>query len=233
MLNQIFEWLNSLITGNISIAFAGSFIWGALSIILSPCHLASIPLVIGYINRKGIASVKNAFFNSLIFATGILLTILIIGLITSMIGGLIGDIGATGNYIVAAVFFISGLLLLDIIKIDWNTFDISKINSKGYFFAFILGIVFGFGLGPCTFAFMAPVIGIAFQYAGENIVNSILLLIAFAIGHCFLIAAAGALSPKFLKLFNVAGNSSKLTLVKKICGVLVILGGIYFIFITF
>ncbi|WP_353676528.1 cytochrome c biogenesis CcdA family protein [Rosettibacter primus] len=98
-----------------------SFGWGVLSILLSPCHLSSIPLVISYITSQGKISLKRTFYISLIFAIGILITIAVIRIITASLGRLMGDIGATGNYLVAGIFFLVGLYLLDIIKLDWNT----------------------------------------------------------------------------------------------------------------
>jgi cytochrome c-type biogenesis protein len=233
MINDIFEWLNNILNQNILIAISASFVWGVLSVLLSPCHLASLPLIIGYINKNGIAAIKNAFLNSLLFAFGILITISVIGLITGLLGGLIGDIGETGNYIVAVVFFASGLYLLDIIKPDWNFIRTEKINTKGYLAAFILGLAFGAGLGPCTFAFMAPVLGVVFQYSSANIYYAILLISSFAVGHCLVITAAGTLSAKIMNYLNWSADSHFVNIMKKICGILVILGGLYFIWSTF
>lgn len=232
MINGIFEWLNSILAQNIFMAVAASFIWGVLSILLSPCHLSSIPLIIGYINKQGVQSARSAFYNSLVFAFGILVTIAAIGGITSAVGGLIGDIGTIGNYIVALVFFAAGLYLLDIIKFDWNTTGVKQVKSKGYSMAFLLGLLFGMGLGPCTFAFMAPVLGVAFHYSATNMPGAVMLLTAFALGHCFVIAAAGTISSKVIKYLNWSENSRSITIVKKICGILVILGGVYMIYIT-
>jgi len=233
MLNGIFEWLNNIMMQNIYMAVTASFLWGILSVMLSPCHLSSLPLIIGYINRKGIPTLKTAMFNSLLFALGILITIAVIGLITGLLGGLIGDIGITGNYIVAIVFFLAGLYLLDIINPDWNFIHPEKINSKGYLLAFLLGLLFGAGLGPCTFAYMAPVLGVVFQYSATNFTYAVLLIGAFAIGHSLVIAAAGTMSAKIGKYLNWADSSSAVNVFKKICGVLVILGGVYFIYSTF
>jgi cytochrome c-type biogenesis protein len=221
------------LAGSITIAILASFAWGVLSILLSPCHLSSIPLIIGYINKQGAASPKSALANSTIFALGILLTIAVIGIITSMLGGLIGDIGTIGNYLVALVFFLAGLYLLDIIKLDWNSVNLGKVRSKGYLMAFILGLLFGFGLGPCTFAFMAPVLGVAFHYSGTSMINAVILLSAFAIGHCAVIAGAGTLSAKIGRYLNWSENSRTILVIKRICGILVIFGGIYFIYVTF
>lgn len=233
MLNEIFEWLNINLARNLFLSVTASFIWGILSVLLSPCHLASLPLIIGYINRNGISSVKSAFINSTLFAFGILITIAVIGLITGMLGGLIGDIGSAGNYIVSLVFFAAGLYMLGVFKTDWNFFSANKIKSKGYLTAFFIGIIFGAGLGPCTFAFMAPVLGMVFQISSSNIYNAVLLILAFGAGHCLVLAAAGTMSAKIGSYLKWADNSNTLNIFKKICGILIILGGIYFILTTY
>ncbi|MBE2219439.1 MAG: cytochrome C biogenesis protein [Ignavibacteria bacterium] len=233
MINGIFEWLNNILTQNIYMAVTASFLWGLLSVLLSPCHLSSLPLVIGYINRNGVTTVKTAFYNSLMFAAGILITIALIGLITGLLGGLIGDIGTVGNYMVAIVFFAAGLYLLGVINPDWNFIHPEKVHSKGYLLAFLLGLLFGAGLGPCTFAFMAPVLGVVFQYSAEHFAYAILLIAAFAVGHALVIAAAGTMSAKIGKYLNWADSSRAVLIFKKACGVLVILGGVHFIYTTF
>ncbi|MBK6504900.1 MAG: cytochrome C biogenesis protein [Ignavibacteria bacterium] len=233
MLNEIFEWLNHALAGSMGIALAGSFLWGVLSILLSPCHLSSIPLIIGYINKKGVTSSRAAFNNSLIFSLGILVTIAVIGIATSLLGRMMGDVGTIGNYIVALVFFIAGLYLLDLISLDRLFTGIKEVNSKGYKMAFTLGLLFGIGLGPCTFAFMAPVIGVAFHYSSESLLSSFMLLSAFALGHCLVITGAGTASTKITNYFSWSQNSRGIQAAKKICGVLVILGGVYFIYLTF
>jgi cytochrome c-type biogenesis protein len=232
MLNDIFTWLNTLITGNFYIALIGAFLWGVLSILLSPCHLSSIPLVIGYINKQGVQNPKIAFINSAVFSAGILATIAIIGLVTSALGGLISDIGTAGNYLVAIVFFAAGLYLLDVIRFDFRSSNIKRVSSKGYTMAFVLGILFGLGLGPCTFAFMAPVLGVAFQFASISLLSAVLLISAFTIGHCTVIVAAGTVSTKVQVYLNWTENSMSAVIIKKVCGVLVLLGGVYFLYLT-
>lgn len=53
MIIELFSWLAKAIEGAPYIALIAAFIWGILSILLSPCHLASIPLIIGYIDEQG------------------------------------------------------------------------------------------------------------------------------------------------------------------------------------
>jgi cytochrome c-type biogenesis protein len=232
MLNSTFEWLNNALAGSMGLALAGSFLWGVLSILLSPCHLSSIPLIIGYINKKGVTSSRAAFNNSLIFSLGILVTIAVIGFATSLLGRIMGDVGTIGNYLVALVFFVAGLYLLDLISLDRLFTGIREVNSTGYRMAFTLGLLFGIGLGPCTFAFMAPVIGVAFHYSSESLLSSFMLLSSFALGHCLVITGAGTASTRINKYFSWSQHSRGIQSVKKICGVLVILGGVYFICLT-
>ena len=229
MIDSIFNFLSSMLTGNPYTAVLASFGWGIVSVLLSPCHLSSIPLVIGFISTQGEISLKRTFIISLTFGTGILITIALIGLITAIAGRLMGDVGAVGNYIVATVFFVVGLYLLDIIKLPWDGANVKTTKHKGIPAALILGLLFGIGLGPCTFAYMAPVLGIVFQVAKTNIVYSVILLLAFGIGHILVIVAAGTLTKKVQQYLNWTEKSKSALYIKRICGVLVILSGVYMI----
>jgi cytochrome c-type biogenesis protein len=229
MLNEIFTWLNNLLSGNIWIALTGSFLWGVLSILLSPCHLSSIPLIIGYVSGSSL-TLKKTFSLSLVFSAGILITVALIGVITASLGRLTGDVGEIGNFIVPVVFIIAGLYLLNVIKFQFGGIDGRNLKSTGYVKALSLGIILGIGLGPCTFAFMAPVLGIVFNLAQNNLAISLFILLAFAVGHCTVITGAGTLS-KYIQLYlNWNENSNAVSIIKKVCGALIILSGIYLIY---
>jgi len=232
MIEDIFTALSTALYDNFWIAAFASFGWGVLSILLSPCHLSSIPLVIGYITSQGKISLKRTFYISLVFAIGILITIAAIGIITASLGRLMGDVGTIGNYFVAGIFFLVGLYLLDVIKLDWNAAGFRRTNSKGLLAALILGLLFGIALGPCTFAYMAPVLGIVFQTAQTNFASASVLLLAFGLGHCSIIVGAGTLTNKVQKYLNWSEESKTILWIKRICGVLVILGGVYLIYTT-
>jgi len=232
MINDLFTWLSELLSGNMWIAFAGSFLWGVMSILLSPCHLSSIPLIVGYVTGNNSLTLNKSFKISLVFSLGILVTVALIGVITASLGRLMGDIGAVGNYIVPVVFIIAGLYLLDIIKLNFGGINAGKLSSPGYFKVLSLGILLGIGLGPCTFAFMAPVLGLVFKSASENLTLAILIVLFFALGHCSVITGAGTLSKYIQMYLNWNEKSGAVTIVKKVCGVLTILSGLYLIYIT-
>ena len=109
MIVELFTWLSNALTQSPEIAILAAFIWGLLSVILSPCHIACIPLIVGFIDGQGNITTRRAFGLSLLFGLGILITIGIIGLITGLLGRMIGDIGGYGSYFVAIVFFAVGL----------------------------------------------------------------------------------------------------------------------------
>ncbi len=230
MFEGIFNSLYEALTGAVLIAVLASFGWGVLSILLSPCHLSSIPLIVGFISSQGKISIRRTFNISLIFSVGILITITLIGIITASLGRLMGDIGGIGNYIVAGIFFLVGLYLLDIIKFDWNTAGLKQTKTKGLLAALILGLLFGLALGPCTFAYMAPVLGIVFQTAQTNYLLAVIYLSAFGIGHCSVIVGAGTLTGKVQKYLNWTEGSKTILWIKRVCGGLVVLGGVYLIY---
>ena len=230
MLQVIFEWLYNSLQSGLLVALAASLIWGILSILLSPCHLASIPLIAGFINAQGRMSNKRAFIISLLFSSGILITIAIIGLITGLLGRMMGDIGCFGNYIVAIIFLVVGLYLLEIIRIPFlSNISQPRLKKRGLLAGFLLGLFFGLALGPCTFAYMAPMLAIVFNFASDRFIFGVMLLIFYGIGHCSVIVLAGTFTEVLQRYLNWNERSKGAVILKKICGVLVILGGIYLI----
>lgn len=231
MIDNLFTYLADTMNQSLYFAFIVSAIWGILSIILSPCHLSSIPLLIAYINLNNEKSIKRTFYISLTFSIGILVSITIIGLITFILGMVVGDIGAWANYLVGLIFFVFGFYLLGIIKLPDINFQYKKKASNIYLSALLIGVIFGFALGPCTFAFLAPILGLVFQMSNHtNIMTSIFLLSGFAIGHCITISLAGTFWGWVQKLLKWNENSNALLILRKVCGTLIIIAGIYMIY---
>jgi len=230
-MQELFNTLTHAVEGTPAVALSAAFIWGILSIILSPCHLASIPLIVGFIGEQGSMNTKKAFWTSSLFALGILITIALVGIFTASLGRMMGDVGAYGNYFVAAIFFLVGLHLLGVIPMPWSGTGQVGMKMKGLLAALILGLVFGIAIGPCTFAYMAPVLAVTFKMAATNLVFAVMLLFVYGIGHCSVIVAAGTSTDLVQKVLNWNENSRGTAVLKTICGVLVLLGGLYLIYI--
>ena len=229
-MEALFIQLTHAVEGTPLIAFGAALLWGILSILLSPCHLASIPLIVGFIDEQGAITTRRAFTISLLFAFGILITIGVIGAITAAAGRMMGDVGPYVNYGVAVIFFLVGLHLLGVIPMPWSGPGRVGMKRKGFLAAFLLGLIFGVALGPCTFAYMAPMLAVTFKVAATNLPYGILLLAVYGLGHCSVIVLAGT-STELVEHYLKWNEASKGALIlKKTCGILVLLGGLWLIY---
>jgi cytochrome c-type biogenesis protein len=228
--DQLFTNLSHAVEGAPAIAVGASVIWGILSIVLSPCHLASLPLIVGFISGQGRVSTARASGIATLFAVGILVTIAAIGAITAAAGRLMGDVGRWGNYGVAVVFFLVGLHLVGVIPMPWSGPGQVSMQRKGLLAAFLLGLIFGIALGPCTFAYMAPMLAVTFKVAKTTPFYGASLLLAYGMGHCSVIVLAGTFTEIVQRFLNWNDQSKGVTIVKAICGVLVMLGGLWLVY---
>jgi cytochrome c-type biogenesis protein len=228
--NHLFTALTHAIEGAPLVALVAALIWGVLSVVLSPCHLASIPLVVGFIGGQGRITTRRAFWLSLLFGTGILATIAAIGAVTAGAGRLLGDVGSIGNYFVALIFFVVGLYLLEVISMPWSGPAGVNTQRRGAFAALLLGLLFGVALGPCTFAYMAPVLGVAFKTSSTHFLYGSSLLLAYGIGHCSVIVFAGTFTEVVERYLNWTERSRGAVTLRKACGVLVLAGGLWLVY---
>ena len=211
------------------VALLAAMAWGVLSIVLSPCHLASLPLIVGFIDGQDVRSPRRAFALSLLFAVGILITIALIGVATAAAGRMLGDIGRWGNGLVAGIFFLVGLHLLDVIPLNLSAGQVG-MKRKGLVAALLLGLLFGTALGPCTFAFLAPMLAVTFTVSTGHAAYGALLLAAYGIGHCSVIVLAGSSTAIVERALDWTRESRGAVLLKRSCGVLVLLGGLWLLY---
>ena len=226
----LFSSLTDAVHGSAPIAMGAAFIWGILSIVLSPCHLASIPLVVAFIGEQNTSSGRRAFIIAVVFAVGILITIGIIGAITAALGRMLGDVGRHVNYGLALIFLFLGLHFLGVVPLPWTGGGPSSPRKKGLIGAFVLGLVFGIGVGPCTFAYMAPMLGVTLKVASTSWFHGVALLLLYGLGHCSVIVLAGTSAQLVQRYLNWHEGSGGAVLLRQACGVLVILGGAYLIY---
>lgn len=232
-MEELLSKLSHAVEGAPLLALGASFVWGILSIVLSPCHLASIPLIVGFISEQGPVTVRRAFWTATLFAVGILVTIASVGAITAALGRMLGDVGRYGNFFVAAIFFVVGSHLLGLISMPWSGPGAVGLKRKGLVAAFILGLVFGIALGPCTFAYMAPMLGVTFRLASTNFLYGALLLVAYGVGHCAVIVLAGTSTEWVQRYLDWNEHSKGVKVVKTVCGGLVLAGGGWLIYSAF
>ncbi len=230
MIMSIFENLSTALYASPGLALAAAFLWGVLSVLLSPCHLASIPLIIGFLDNQQDLSTRKAFKLSVFFTLGILLMMALIGLITGLLGRMLGNVGGWVEPFVGVVFIIISFFIADIISMPSVVKGgMNGKRGKGVWAALSLGFLLGIALGPCSFAFMAPILAIVFSAAGTKLIFALLLVLAYIIGHCLVIIAAGTFAGAVQNYLNWSSKSQGTKIIRIICGVLVFIAGIYLI----
>ncbi len=230
-MGEILTAFGNAFAASAALALPAAFLWGVLSVVLSPCHLSSIPLVVAYMNGgTEFPTGRRALLISTSFATGMLGSIAVIGVLTAAAGRMAGDVGRWGTYALAAVFFAVGLNLLGILPLPtWST-PSAGTGRRGPRGALVLGLLFGAALGPCTFAFMAPLLALAFRSGAEAAAYGALLVLVYGLGHGAAIVVAGVSAQNVQRWLGWKAGAHAATVVRGVAGVAVIAGGIYFLY---
>ncbi len=226
-MEQLFSSLSHALEGSAVVALLAAFVWGVLSVVLSPCHLASLPLIVGFISGQGPVTGCRALALSTLFAIGILITIALLGAVTAALGRIMGDLGRYGDYFIAAIFFLVGLHLLGVLSAPWSAPGQVGLRRRGLLAALLLGLLFGLALGPCTFAFMAPILALTFKLSAAQWGYGFALLTLYGLGHCAVIVLAGASAGAVQRYLTWNEKSRGALIVRIICGVLVLFAGVY------
>ncbi|MGL1932253.1 MAG: sulfite exporter TauE/SafE family protein [Desulfotalea sp.] len=228
-MDQVFLTINSWMGQGLFLGALGCFLWGMVSILFSPCHLASIPLLVSYVaGQNQIVDSRKSVFYAVLFTTGLFLTIALIGVLCALLGRMLGDVAPYMSIVVGVVLVWVALDFLGVAKCCSMAGGLmSKIQVKGMTGAFILGLVYGVLSGSCTFGFIAPILAIITVQG--KIITGITCIILFGIGHCIPIALAGC-STTFVKRFieNSTWRRGK-TIFRKLSGLCIGSLGFYFI----
>lgn len=227
-MDQIFILINQWMTGGVLLGALGCFLWGMVSVLFSPCHLASIPLIVGYVaGQDRIIEGRQASMYALLFTFGLFITIAVIGTICSLLGRMLGDVGAYWTIVVGLILIWVALDMLGVAKCSMSGGMMSKLKVKGMLGAFIIGLAYGVLSGSCTFGFIAPILAII--TVQEKIFTGVIFIVLFGIGHCIPIAVAGGSTAMVKKLFaNLAWQRSGM-LFRRLAGGVIGLLGLYFI----
>ncbi|HRF90732.1 MAG TPA: cytochrome c biogenesis protein CcdA [Desulfobacter postgatei] len=232
MLDSIFLTVNQWMTGGIALAAAGCFIWGVISVLFSPCHLASIPLIVGYVGgQERMVQPRQAGIYSVLFTTGLFITIALIGILCALLGRMLGDVGIYWQVLIGLVLIWVALGMLGVEKCSMSGSFLYRLNLKGKLGAFVLGLAYGVLSGSCTFGFIAPILAII--TVQEKIATGIILIVLFAVGHCLPIVIAGSSTAAVKKLLENSAWNGAGTWFRKGAGTLVCLLGLYFVISPF
>ncbi len=228
MLDQFFITINQWMTGGMALAVAGSFLWGMVSVLFSPCHLASIPLIVAYVGGQQTAvQPRKAVWYAGAFSLGLFITIALVGIVCALLGRMLGDVGSWWQVIVGLVLIWVALGMLGVQACSMSGSLLYRLNFRGVFGAFGLGLGYGILSGSCTFGFIAPILAIV--TVQQKILTGSMMMILFALGHCLPIVVAGSSTAMVRKLTESSAWQGAGLWFRRGAGLVIALLGVYFI----
>jgi len=220
----LFSSIGEIIQSQGWLAFPACFLGGVISS-ASPCVLAMIPLVIGYVGGYAEGSQKKAIQYSIVFTIGLTITFTVLGIIAGAMGRLFGDVGRFWNYVLPPVAILLGLYLFGVFNFNIGISQRFLPKRKALIGALLMGLFFGIVASPCA----TPVLAVILTFAAtqKQVAYSGGLLLAYALGHWMLVLGAGISAGFAQRVLESKGISNFSTYSKKVGGVLLIGVGIY------
>jgi cytochrome c-type biogenesis protein len=210
---------------------------GGLISFLSPCVLPLVPPYLSFLAgttfdemaRGGDRAVRRrAVLAALLFVAGFSTVFVLLGATASLLGQLLRQYLTILSWVAGAAIIIMGLHFLGIFRIGllYREARVSVEKPVGLWGAYVMGLAFAFGWTPC----IGPILGSILAIAGAetSVAQGAFLLAVYSAGLGLpFVLAAFAVTPfaNFLKRMR-----SRLPLVEKAMGGLLILTGIAFFY---
>jgi cytochrome c-type biogenesis protein len=227
-LETFFLTINEWMTGAAALAALGCFLWGVVSVLFSPCHLASIPLMVAYVaGQEKAVNPRQAVGYSAAFTIGLFITIALIGLVCALLGRMLGDVGNYWQILVGAVLIWVALGMLGVESCTLSNSLLGRFSMKGLPGAFALGLSYGILSGSCTFGFIAPILAIITVQG--DIATGTVFIVLFAVGHCLPIMLAGSSTAMVRNLLESRAWQGAGSWFRRGAGVVIGCLGLYFI----
>ena len=227
-MDALFLLVNEWMGAGIVLAALGCFLWGMISVLLSPCHLASIPLVVAYVGgQEQIIKGRQAVRYAVLFSVGLFLTTILVGVICALLGRMLGEVGPYWTMAVGLILIWVAGDMLGIAKCSVPSGLMAKLKVRGACGAFVLGLAYGVLSGSCTFGFIAPILAII--TVQQQVLTGVLFILLFAIGHCLPIAVAGSSTAMVKRLLASSSFGQASAWFRKGAGVLIAGLGAYFL----
>ena len=229
-MTEILQSISLLIENNVWLAPFLAFAAGALTS-LTPCSVSSVPLVIGYVGGTAGSDTRKAFRLSLVFVLGSALTFTALGTVASTAGMFFMGASSWWYLILGSLMVLMALQTWGIFEIIPSSYLMSKNRKKGYLGAFIAGILGGIFSSPCSTPVLIALLAI---FAGKgSIIWGASLLILYSVGHGLLALAAGTSFSFVQKLSENIEESRAGSVIKLALGAIILLAGLYMLYLGF
>jgi cytochrome c-type biogenesis protein len=215
-------------TGGLAVAAAGAFAWGMVSVLFSPCHLASIPLIVAYVGgQENAVNPRKAGWYAGAFTLGLFITIAVVGIVCALLGRMLGDVGIWWQVLVGGVLIWVAMGMLGVEACSMSGSLLYRLKLRGIHGAFGLGLAYGILSGSCTFGFIAPILAIV--TVQQKFVAGSVMMLLFALGHCLPIVVAGSSTAFVRRLTESSAWQGAGLWFRRGAGVMIGLLGAYFI----
>jgi cytochrome c-type biogenesis protein len=226
--DQLFLAINSWMSQGLLLGGLGCFLWGMVSVLFSPCHLASIPLMVSYVaGQNQLVEGRRAVLYAVLFTLGLFTTIAVIGIVCSLLGRMFGDVGPYMSMVVGVILVWVALDIWGVASCSLANGLLARIRLKGLTGALILGLAYGILSGSCTFGFIAPILAII--TIQQKVTTGLLFIILFGLGHCIPIAIAGSSAALVKRILDNSAWQQGSHLFRRLAGVCIGGLGLYFI----
>lgn len=214
-------------SGNTSllIMFAVSFLGGLLASI-SPCSLAMLPIIVGYVGGYSHENPAKTLLQMLFFVFGSSLVFATIGVLCAVTGKVFISFAPTYFILLlASLLMVMGFNILGVLDFNLPVLVKAMPQSTGrnmFLYPILLGAVFAIAGTPCSTPILAGIM--AFASMSSNIMSAVLMLFMFSLGQGLILVIAGVFTSSLKGLKSFAHISEILL---KLSGVLLVLSAIY------
>ena len=212
------------------LAFGAVFLAGIISS-ASPCVLATIPLVVGYVGGYAEGDRWKAFRYSLAFILGLSLTFTAFGAAAGLLGTMFGTVGGWWYVAAGIVALVMGGQMMGLYEIRLPVKREFRPKRGGVIGSFLLGLFFGVVSSPCA----TPVLVVILTYVATRgqVLYGTALLFVYALGHCILMLAAGTFTGFIESFIRAKGVVNFSAWTKRIGGTVVAVVGGYLLLQAF
>ncbi len=229
-MNELLIEIGNIIENNIWIAPLLSLLAGIITS-FTPCSLASVPLIIGYVGSKDndALNTKKTFKLSLVFALGTAITYTTLGVVASLAGQMLILVGNWWYLVIGILLILMALQFLEIIYIIPQNSLLNKNKKKGFLGALIAGLLAGLFSSPCSTPVL--IVLLAMVSSQGSLILGIILLLLYSIGHSVLIVISGTSVNFVSKLLNSKKYNKFNSIIKFIMAAFMFILAFYLIYI--